>query len=107
MTKLQIQNRRNAFAHFLLVLTKNTHGVFTTADILTLFKLWQKKDPSDYTKVDLAIAGVERYRTPGTWSDFSFHDRLERMLRQLEREGLIQFLPDWKQLHTWRMLVCL
>lgn len=105
MTKLQIQNRRNAFAHFLLVLTKDTRGVFTTVDILTLFKLWQRKDPSDYTEVDLAIAGVEQYRTPGTWSVFSFHDRVEKMLSQLEREGLIEFLPDWKQLHTWRILV--
>lgn len=105
MTKLQIQNRRNAFAFFLRVLTKNTRGVFTTVDILTLFKLWKRKDRSDYTEIDSAIAAVERYRTPGTWSVFSFHDRLSTMLKQLEREGLIEFLPDWKQLHTWRMLV--
>lgn len=107
MTKLERQGRLAAFRWLLEVNAKEKGSLeFTTVELMHSFRLWTWKTEGLKCSPRMcdALVAVDSYRTPGTWSVFAFHDRLERqMLSTLEREGFIARVPQ-ATLHTWKLL---
>ena len=103
MTKAMIQERERAL-RFLLATRAATQcsSQFTTAALLKDFKLYREGNLSNRT-VSLAFQEFERTRVPGTWSTFSFHDRLSKSLSRLEQQGYLVYLTNQK-VATWRIV---
>lgn len=92
MTKATIQEREHAL-RFLLATRAATQcsSQFTTVALMKDFKRYLEGNLSNHM-VRLAFQAYERTRVPGTWSTFSFHDRLTKSLRRLEQQGYLVYL---------------